>query len=159
MLKNVNKKQTKILHNNLPLLAILVVAGCVYFAHKFQSSAFTQNSVVNGIGNSCTFVNETCEFLIREDIAIAHFSTPPVPEESITVSLSLPQGIVIESAWIEGMNMYMGKIPVLLEAQANGKWSGWFMLGSCSEPVMRWQLRLNIEGVEQPHYLYFVTQQ
>ena len=54
--------------------------------------------------------------------------------------------------------MYMGKIPVLLEAQANGKWSGWFMLGSCSEPVMRWQLRLNIEGVEQPHYLYFVTQ-
>jgi hypothetical protein len=55
--------------------------------------------------------------------------------------------------------MYMGKIPVLLEQGPQGKWSGWFMLGSCSEPVMRWQLRLNIASEESPAYLYFVTQQ
>jgi hypothetical protein len=55
--------------------------------------------------------------------------------------------------------MYMGKIPVLLEQGPQGKWSGWFMLGSCSEPVMRWQLRLNIASEESPVYLYFVTQQ
>ena len=159
MLNNDNNKRSKILHSQLPLVAIIIVAVCVYLAHKFQSSVLKDTSVVNGIGNSCNFVNETCEFLIGNDIAIAHFSEKPVAEESVTVTFSIPPNYVVESAWIEGVNMYMGKIPVLLEQGPQGKWSGWFMLGSCSEPVMRWQLRLNIASEESPAYLYFVTQQ
>ncbi|WP_394220231.1 hypothetical protein [Alteromonas gracilis] len=158
MLNSDNNKRSKILHSQLPLVAIIVVAVCVYLAHKFQSTAFKETSVVNGIGNSCNFVNETCEFLIDGKIAIATFSTAPIPEESVTLKLFIPQNQSIESAWIEGVNMYMGKIPVLLNDNGEGKWSGWFMLGSCSEPVMKWQLRLNIEGKESPSYLYFVTQ-
>ena len=159
MLNNDNNKRSKILHSQLPLVAIIVVAVCVYLAHKFQSSALKDTGVVNGIGNSCNFVNETCEFLIDEKLAIASFSTMPEPEESVTVKLIIPEGKNIESAWIEGVNMYMGKIPVLLDSDGEGKWSGWFMLGSCSEPVMKWQLRLNVEGMDSPSYLYFVTQQ
>ncbi|CAB9494069.1 hypothetical protein [Alteromonas macleodii] len=159
MLNNDNNKRSKILHSQLPLVAIIIVAVCVYLAHKFQSSALKDTSVVNGIGNSCNFVNETCEFLIDEKLAIASFSTMPEPEESVTVKLIIPEGKNIESAWIEGVNMYMGKIPVLLDSDGKGKWSGWFMLGSCSEPVMKWQLRLNVEGMDSPSYLYFVTQQ
>lgn len=159
MLNNDNNKRSKILHSQLPLVAIIVVAVCVYLAHKFQSSALKDTSVVNGIGNSCNFVNETCELLIDEKLAIASFSTMPEPEESVTVKLIIPEGNNIESAWIEGVNMYMGKIPVLLDTDGEGKWSGWFMLGSCSEPVMKWQLRLNVEGMDSPSYLYFVTQQ
>ena len=159
MLNNDNNKRSKILHSQLPLVAIIVVAVCVYLAHKFQSSVLKDTSVVNGIGNSCNFVNETCEFLIDDRLAIATFSAMPEAEESVTVKLLVPEGEEIESAWIEGVNMYMGKIPVLLDNDGQGKWSGWFMLGSCSEPVMKWQLRLNIEGNDNPHYLYFVTQQ
>ena len=159
MLNNDNNKRSKILHSQLPLVAIIVVAVCVYLAHKFQSSALKDTSVVNGIGNSCNFVNETCEFLIDDKLAIASFSTMPEPEESVTIKLIIPEGKNIESAWIEGVNMYMGKIPVLLDTDGEGKWSGWFMLGSCSEPVMKWQLRLNIKDKESPSYLYFVTQQ
>ena len=159
MLKIDNTKRSKFLHSQLPLLAILLVTVCVYLAHKFQQTAYDDGIVSNGIGNSCTFVNETCEFLIDNQVAIAHFSAAPIVEESITITFSIPQGYVVESAWIEGVNMYMGKIPVLLEQDDSGKWSGWFMLGSCSEPVMRWQLRLNIRSEESPAYLYFVTQQ
>ena len=159
MLNNDNNKRSKILHSQLPLVAIIVVAVCVYLAHKFQSSVLKDTSVVNGIGNSCNFVNETCEFLIDDKLAIASFSTMPEPEESVTIKLIIPEGKNIESAWIEGVNMYMGKIPVLLDTDGEGKWSGWFMLGSCSEPVMKWQLRLNIKDKESPSYLYFVTQQ
>ncbi|APD94210.1 hypothetical protein BM523_09485 [Alteromonas mediterranea] len=159
MLNNDNNKRSKILHSQLPLAAIVVVAVCVYLAHKFQTSALNETSVVNGIGNSCNFVNETCEFLIDDKLSIASFSIAPEVEESVTVKLLIPEGEVIESAWIEGVNMYMGKIPVLLDNVEAGQWSGWFMLGSCSEPVMKWQLRLNIEGKDNPHYLYFVTQQ
>ena len=159
MLNKDNNKRSKILHSQLPLVAIIVVAVCVYLAHKFQSSALQETNLINGIGNSCNFVNETCEFLIDDGLAIATFSTIPEPEESVTVNLSVPEGIEIESAWIEGVNMYMGKIPVLLDSDDEGKWSGWFMLGSCSEPVMKWQLRLNVKGTDSPSYLYFVTQQ
>ncbi|MFZ8201745.1 hypothetical protein E5672_07270 [Alteromonas portus] len=159
MLNNNNNKRSKFLHSQLPLVAIIVVAVCVYLAHKFQSSVLKDTSVVNGIGNSCNFVNETCEFLIDDKLAIATFSTMPEPEESVTVKLLIPDGAEIESAWIEGINMYMGKIPVLLDNDGQGKWSGWFMLGSCSEPVMKWQLRLNIKDKDSPSYLYFVTQQ
>jgi hypothetical protein len=159
MLINHNSKRSKFLHSQLPLLAIVVVTVCVFLAHKFQQTAFDETNVSNGIGNSCTFVNETCEFLIGNDVAIAHFSEKPVAEESVTITFSIPPNYEVESAWIEGVNMYMGKIPVLLEQGPKGKWSGWFMLGSCSEPVMRWQLRLNIASEESPAYLYFVTQQ
>ena len=92
-------------------------------------------------------------------MAIATFSTMPEPEESVTLKILIPENQEIESAWIEGVNMYMGKIPVLLDNDGQGKWSGWFMLGSCSEPVMKWQLRLNIKDKGSPSYLYFVTQQ
>ena len=159
MLKKNNNKRSEFLHSQLPLLAIIVVAVCVYLAHEFQSSAMNENLLINGIGNSCNFVNETCEFLIDGEVAIATFSTMPEPEESVTLKILIPENQEIESAWIEGVNMYMGKIPVLLDNDGQGKWSGWFMLGSCSEPVMKWQLRLNIEGKDNPHYLYFVTQQ
>ena len=159
MLNKGNNKSTKILQKQLPLVAIIVVAVCVYLAHKFQSSVLKDTSVVNGIGNSCNFVNETCEFLIDDKLAIATFSAMPEAEESVTVKLLVPEGEEIESAWIEGLNMYMGKIPVLLDNNGKGEWSGWFMLGSCSEPVMKWQLRLNIKDKDSPSYLYFVTQQ
>ncbi len=159
MLKKNNNKRSEFLHSQLPLLAIIVVAVCVYLAHEFQSSAMNENVLINGIGNSCNFVNETCEFLFDGEVAIATFSTMPEPEESVTLKILIPENQEIESAWIEGVNMYMGKIPVLLDNDGQGKWSGWFMLGSCSEPVMKWQLRLNIEGKDNPHYLYFVTQQ
>ena len=51
MLNNDNNKRSKILHSQLPLVAIIVVAVCVYLAHKFQSSVLKDTSVVNGIGN------------------------------------------------------------------------------------------------------------
>ena len=159
MLNKDNNKRSKYLHSQLPLVAIIVVAVCVYLAHKFQSSVLKDTSVVNGIGNSCNFVNETCEFLIDGEVAIATFSTMPEPEESVTLKILIPENQEIESAWIEGVNMYMGKIPVLLDNDGQGKWSGWFMLGSCSEPVMKWQLRLNFKDKGSPSYLYFVTQQ
>ena len=158
MLNNHNNKRSKFLHSQLPLIAIVVVAVCVYLAHEFQSSPLNANRIVNGIGNSCNFVNEACEFLIDDKLAIATFSTMPEPEESVTLKIIVPEDQEIESAWIEGVNMYMGKVPVLLENDGKGAWSGWFMLGACSEPVMKWQLRLNLKDKESPNYLYFVTQ-
>lgn len=138
----------------IPTLILILALG-VYLSKQ----QVTTTDIDNGLGNPCTFVNLTCEIGHEQNKVSATFESIPEAEESITVNFSLPFSQQIESVWIEGVNMYMGKIPVLLDNDGEGKWSGWFMLGSCSEPVMKWQLRLNIKDKESPSYLYFVTQQ
>ncbi|BDX06545.1 hypothetical protein MACH26_20660 [Planctobacterium marinum] len=74
---------------------------------------------------------------------------PVLVEEEITLlftlSMSEKQKIESISARVEGVNMNMGVIPVIWsEADTSGQTIGSFMLGSCSEPVMRWQLILDV---------------
>lgn len=157
MLKNNNKKRSFYSQKWVSPICIFLVAVCVFAVHQYQMAAKPALNPLNEIGDSCTFVNERCEFLINGNLSIAEFSEKVEPETSITLVLDVPAGTKIESAWIEGVNMYMGKVPVLLENKNNGKWSGWFMLGSCNESTMKWQLRLNIEGQAAPSYLYFET--
>jgi hypothetical protein len=157
MLNNSNKKRSFYSQRWLTPLCIFLVAVCVFAVHQYQMSATPSSGSLKEIGESCTFVNEHCEFLIHGRHAYAEFSEKVEPETSITLVLDLPVGTNIESAWIEGVNMYMGKVPVLLENKHNGEWSGWFMLGSCNEEKMKWQLRLNIEGQAAPSYLNFET--
>jgi len=157
MPNKLNIKKTNILHLWGKPLIVLLIAICVFGAHRYQQTRISAQRHLNEIGETCVFVNERCDFLIQGLKASAGFSAPPKPETSVTIDLSLPQGSHIESAWIEGVNMYMGKVPVLLKQKADGQWSGWFMLGSCSEPKMNWQLRLNIKEQKTPHYLFFST--
>lgn len=157
MIKNTNKKRSEYLHSWLAPVSILLVAVLVFFAYQQQTSNKQNRELPNHLDNSCHFINDTCTFLINDTQAEAYFSSQPEAEESVTVTLHIPEGTPVESAWIEGVNMYMGKIPVLLEQQDNSTWTGWFMLGSCSEPTMNWQLRLNIAGDNAPVYMYFTT--
>lgn len=144
-------------HKALVLLLVLMLVGAIYLAQK-QVGLSTQLPLhSNGLGNQCEFVNLQCHFEIDNQPASASFNTSPVTEEAVTVYLSLPNGVQIESVWIEGINMYMGKIPVLAERLNAGEWEGWFMLGSCSEPEMRWLMRVNIKGRSEPALLYFTT--
>ncbi len=84
--------------------------------------------------------------LATDSLPELHISIHPFPvvvEEQIDVSISGLQNAEITSAWVEGVNMFMGKIPVVLEQQEDGA-KGWFFLGSCSEPKMQWQLVLQL---------------
>ena len=96
---------------------------------------------------------------------------PVVPEEEIIVSFQLPStlGLQVDSktqlkAWIEGVNMYMGRSPVIIEnSLADGAVQGVFFLGSCSEPKMHWRLYIQVSDTngEQSYYetVDFYTEQ
>lgn len=147
---------TKRLQQSLGPIGILVVALCVYWAkQELSSSGLKSNSELKSL--QCNFVNSQCRLLLEQKPVVATFDTAPTPEESVTLSLSLPPGEEIESAWIEGVNMYMGKVPVLIEPDEAGLWQGWFMLGSCSQPLMQWQMTLTFKGRNNPAHLYFTT--
>ena len=107
MLKNENKFKTKNLHSWLGPLCIFLVAATLFIGHRFQVAKQQGDDATKGIGNSCHFVNGRCRFLIQGRQASAHFSEPPEPETSVTLTLTLPAGTQVESAWIEWVNMYM----------------------------------------------------
>lgn len=147
---------TKRLQQYLVPIAILMVAFGVYWAkQELSSSGLKSNSELQSL--QCNFVNSQCRFLLDQKPVVAAFDAVPAPEESVTLTLSLPTGEAVERAWIEGVNMYMGKVPVLMEPDGTGAWHGWFMLGSCSEPMMQWRMTLTLKGRREPAYLYFKT--
>ncbi len=150
---------TKRLRSYLGPLTIFFVALAIFTVHRYQQAWQNNGASYVEIGNSCNFVNNRCELLIGDQKITARFSQHPEVEESITLEFSSLSGLVPESAWIEGVNMYMGKIPVLIDKDEHGSWSGWFMLGSCSEPRMDWRIQLNLENSEPVYYLNFSTEQ
>ena len=52
--------------------------------------------------------------------------------------------IKIKSAWLEGKDMYMGKIPLFFEANEQGFIAD-SMIGACTDDSMVWQMVVNIE--------------
>lgn len=151
-----NENLTKTLHSYIGPFIIIVLAVCIYLAHRYTSTSPVE---MNGepVSSHCEFKDNSCFFRVMGYSSSAFFSTNPEVEEEVTISFVLPPHINITSVWIEGVNMYMGKIPVLVEHKGQGVWSGWFMLGSCTEPSMQWRMIVNIEGQQQPATLDFYT--
>lgn len=85
----------------------------------------------------------------------------PIPlEEELTVTLSIPIQRVFQRAWIEGVNMYMGKLPVVVEGShtigTHVSYDAITFLGSCSEPNMRWRMVVEVaEGNGRTERLFF----
>ena len=69
----------------------------------------------------------------------------PLPiEQSVTLRLQLPAEVIPQLSVVEGLNMYMGKIPVQWQAK-NGEWHAQLLIGACTEPRMDWQLTIPLE--------------
>jgi hypothetical protein len=78
--------------------------------------------------------------------------TPIQTEEEILLTISVPEGIVVSATWVEGVNMYMGKTPVIPE---NDHYTTF--LGSCNLATMEWQLNINTKNKSDQLETYLVT--
>lgn len=54
------------------------------------------------------------------------------------------QPMKIKSAWLEGKDMFMGKIPLFFE-QNNGVYHANTLIGACTEEQMIWTMRVELE--------------
>lgn len=101
-------------------------------------------------------------FDLNHDLIVQLEPFPVQVEEQTHLLFNFKKGSNLENmefqeAWIEGVNMYMGRISVYIESsQQRDKVKGLFFLGSCSEPRMQWRLfiRLKNEGGEE-HIMHF----
>ena len=98
---------------------------------------------VNSPGASqerCDLNLDKCTFVYGEDEISVNFLSPIVTEEEVFLAFELPPNVKLTKAWIEGVNMFMGKTPVIEEA---GRYVTF--LGSCNLGTMHWQLNMEIE--------------
>lgn len=113
-------------------VALLVISFAgVYYKNVNNSGASQENCDLN-LGK--------CTFVYGDNKISVNFLSPIVTEEEVLLSLELPPNVKLTEAWIEGLNMFMGKTPVIEEA-------GHYVtfLGSCNLDKMHWQLNMKVE--------------
>ena len=138
-----NKKPKKISVIVFLLLVITVIIGV---NTQLSNNKFTKL-------DECTLQNNICFFSHTELDLRLEFNQKPIVEEELFMTLSGGNNVSIKTAWIEGVNMYMGKTPVMLSpSEEVGDVSdktiiqGLTFLGSCSQPVMQWRLFIEVEN-------------
>jgi hypothetical protein len=136
------------------LMASFIVIVTIIYINNSQ-----YNNVSNPLPNSqtCHFVDGECYVASNGDLIQASLLSPLRIEEEIHVEFHFPAGVTPEMAWVEGVNMYMGKIPLFLTSSTDNSYTGWFMLGFCSEPKMQWRLMLKLNNRPQPVEFLFAT--
>lgn len=74
-------------------------------------------------------------------------------EEELSLTVIVSNSATIKKMWVQGVNMYMGKTVILTDsvyAADTGKvYKARLFLGSCSEPLMRWQIVIQTENDSQ----------
>lgn len=117
-------------------LLILITIGLVIGQKEVSSDA-----------EYCRMANGACSIDdsgVKIDIQFAPASIPLETELDISMMSASP--LSIRQAWVEGINMYMGRIPVQFESNDGMNWHAPLFLGMCSEPDMQWQLIVEVTG-------------
>lgn len=109
---------------------------------------------------------DTSQAILLQNAAfLLQISPGAIPvETALTLRLTPQEPLVQVSAEIQGVSMYMGRIPLQwrqADTTAEAKtttWTAEFFLGACSDPQMQWQLQLWLEypdGRKVPYQVPF----
>lgn len=129
------------------LALIALVAGKLLTAVDESPSAAieqSQHTLVDGLSAPVCVSHQAADEMCVEhaQMQVALSPNPVVVEQEIAVSLSFHPGWVLERAWVEGVNMYMGKSPLILPAgsQRTSPVQAILFLGACAQPNMHWRI-------------------
>lgn len=123
------------MNNKTQLIRFFLLLALVLTAFAGWFLAPVNNTLTDS--ENCDLTEQVCIFDKGSNRFSIEFTHKPVSEEELTVKFNLPSNWVIEKAWIEGVNMYMGKTPVMFE-NVNKATQGVTFLGSCNLAQMKW---------------------
>ncbi|MGB1292049.1 MAG: hypothetical protein ACPG5Z_07935 [Pseudoalteromonas sp.] len=134
---------------SLLLISVISLTAC-----KPQETSIEEQATVA----SC-LSNEPC--IYDQQIKVWLSESTVSPETPFDINLSLPEGLQVKRAKLEGVTMYMGYIPVFFELVA-GKFRATTMVGVCSEKNMEWKLSIELKDQQgnnsQISYNFIVKQ-
>lgn len=80
----------------------------------------------------------------------------------MTVIFTVTPEVELQRGVIEGVSMYMGTIPLVVEPVSETQWQAEFWLGACSDPQMRWRATIpwvdQADGSRGQYQFEFVTE-
>ncbi|MFQ3189705.1 MAG: hypothetical protein ACI936_000830 [Paraglaciecola sp.] len=140
----------------LPFLVFAVMVGS--FLNYTDSSDREETKQCNiDLTQECVVLDNGQQISVR-------FLQKIEVEEELLLTITVPNNTKIEKMWVQGINMYMGKNAVLSDSvyviEEKKVYNGRLFLGSCSEPLMRWQLvikTINNDELEQSWFFNFST--
>jgi hypothetical protein len=112
------------------------------------------------VAHSSCIENKPCNYSGGYQISLENELI--TPEDEFIIKFKAAKNIKIQQAKLEGINMYMGSIPLLFEYK-NGTWQSKAMVGACAEPIMQWRLTLDFIEInsaksnEPITVLYYLT--
>nr|WP_275659106.1 hypothetical protein [Shewanella sp. Isolate8] len=94
----------------------------------------------------CDFHRGACDKQVGETLISLAISPADVPSEK-PLSVTLSSGATLDNlkVRVEGRDMFMGVIPVILSETAKNAYQGTLIYGSCSSNYMVWRLIASFE--------------
>ncbi|WP_124748922.1 hypothetical protein [Alteromonas facilis] len=141
------------------LVTIIAIVTFIFIKNGSEHPiAPTGQSALNIAGDHlCIMSDRECTVNLDNQAFTISFVEPPQIEEESFVSVKSTASFSVEAGWIEGVNMYMGKTPVIRNAESTTSYEGLFFLGSCNLTQMEWQMTLVINKKTQPISVRFFT--
>ncbi|NTS77311.1 hypothetical protein HR060_10590 [Catenovulum sp. SM1970] len=96
------------------------------------------------IAENCDLNQEICVVRIEPSIELSLITSPIEIETIETLIITSAISADTVKGYVAGLNMNMGKIPILFNRNKEDEWLGEFALGMCTEPKMQWLLVLEI---------------
>lgn len=110
-------------------------------------------------GDRCDLINGQCTLITEnQSFDVVVTPTPIQVEEQSEVSITIPKEWRLDSAWIEGVNMFMGRMQIAQQStrfhETTTELRASFFLGSCSQPNMTWKIILKLYKGDEDNPLF-----
>ena len=129
----------KIVHLSMVLVILLsLMAYRTWFSGTGSDHAEGSNVQI------CDLSHSPCRLIVGDrPLTVSIDGLPIRPEHDFVLRLqgSSAQAIAPKAAWLEGKEMFMGRIPVQFEAGSGG-WQARAQVGACTSATMTWLLNL-----------------
>jgi len=128
----------KIVHLSMVLVILLsLMAYRTWFSGTGSDHAEGSNVQI------CDLSHSPCRLIVGDrPLTVSIDGLPIRPEHDFLLRLQGGSPAIIPTkAWLEGKTMFMGVIPVQLEAK-DGGWQGAAQVGSCTTEAMEWLLNI-----------------
>lgn len=139
------------------LIVLTILLGLMAYRTWFDG--------VDGVGADakndriCDLSHTPCQILIGGAPLTVALSDPPLrAEQAFQIRLDgVAQGQVPSKSWLEGQEMFMGRIPVFFERQGEEQWLASTQVGACTSHRMVWLLVIEWDNGERQQVALSVT--
>ncbi|MGF1758767.1 hypothetical protein L4D76_12650 [Photobacterium sagamiensis] len=126
------------------LIQILFLMTVLITAFVWRTITYNESKLAEENAIQCQVKAGSCVFeKEQQELVITLSPSPAVAESPLIVQIGNVN--VKPTATVEGIDMFMGKIPVVFE-QKGEVWLGHFSVPACIHPQMDWAMDLRLGG-------------